>query len=971
MLLREWVINKLEQVLEYNRILVCDPLNLLPQAYGAIDNLAQNHGFTVIRASTNLAFRDTYERVLQDPEVKKIMILDQTPCIRLLKHGVGDAPPLFYPDFLEKCPAEARLKLDLHQYLRDVTGDGSWPPACNEPRYARLMIPRLSEVLTAYGNMRLFDKKGFTDSNFNNIVTFAALGIPDLAFKKLGAEEYWRIGLLGHETLHNLKNLAPNVVDMFNAELKKAPIPFCWFADRDAETIVNGLYLAAILNQHTKQWSLLLGNIDPIYSPFKNIDEAILEDDVPRLVAIDIGQAERDLRNLEKELDSEQLELILVEQLNITEPENFASLIEKECYSVFFRSLALLMALDNMLSAKPAREVQKRVQSALFQRKELCMVDHRSDTSGQHLIETYNLMIELEPLSRQLLAVQKELNVKKPENLEWGYFRNIWIDKKLGRLEYLASSLERQIYNADLLPRKVSELPDVFTQVVDRIRLRVRTLCDEINFKLGFVNGKFQEMIHLRYPQWVQEQDNKIEAPVLTSRFLERCLKPFWDPQTEKAAIFIFDGMRYDIWDLLLKDSISEHMDVVSECPGFSLLPTETHVSRKAISAGAYPDSFDSSRAEDKLLRESLKKIYHKEFPLEVAVPEGGGTGETVHYRADNLDVYIFELCDTELHNIKVKKLPDGREVPVRPLAFLYQQQVRNIIENEVMTIIRGLAPETKVFITADHGFTRVGRQSLGINDAWVYMPQDCSYQNCMFNTKFGEIKAPKEITNQMIGFTPSQLRIPAQITRMDPKNGKAVQQEFKALVFPKVGNAFKRPGSPFRPDAFSHGGISIQEMLIPMIILKVKQPDLGLLNLGMVQGRQDLLEGEMAEFAARIDYQADQLFADDIRVDIRASYAMDSDQYSLPPQVLYIGTEGAEVNYTFKPDVEDASLDERRQGLMSRLFTLEISYRDGHKIVRKSRSQRFNVKLNAEKIVRRVPSHLGNILGMTPKSMR
>lgn len=149
MLLREWIINKLEQVLGYNRILVCDPLNLLPQAFAAIDNLAQNHGFTVIRASTNLAFRDTYERVLQDPEVKKIMILDQTPCIRLQKRGVGDAPPLFYPDFLEKCPDEARLKLDLHQYLRDVTGDGSWPPACNEPRYARLMIPRLSEVLTA------------------------------------------------------------------------------------------------------------------------------------------------------------------------------------------------------------------------------------------------------------------------------------------------------------------------------------------------------------------------------------------------------------------------------------------------------------------------------------------------------------------------------------------------------------------------------------------------------------------------------------------------------------------------------------------------------------------------------------------------------------------------------------------------------------------------------------------------------
>ncbi len=55
--------------------------------------------------------------------------------------------------------------------------------------------------------------------------------------------------------------------------------------------------------------------------------------------------------------------------------------------------------------------------------------------------------------------------------------------QELGRMEYLASSLERQISNADLkIPRKVSELPDVFTQVVNRIRQRVRTLCDRNQF---------------------------------------------------------------------------------------------------------------------------------------------------------------------------------------------------------------------------------------------------------------------------------------------------------------------------------------------------------------------------------------------------------------------------------------------------------------------------------------------------------
>ncbi len=124
-------------------------------------------------------------------------------------------------------------------------------------------------------------------------------------------------------------------------------------------------------------------------------------------------------------------------------------------------------------------------------------------------------------------------------------------------------------------------------------------------------------MIHLRYPQWVQEQDSKIEKPVLTSHFLERCLKPYYkDPQARKAVIFIFDGMRYDIWDLLLKDSISEQMDVVSEFPGFSLLPTRRPMSAVKPSAPEHIQIASiAARAEIKLLRESLKKIYHKEFP--------------------------------------------------------------------------------------------------------------------------------------------------------------------------------------------------------------------------------------------------------------------------------------------------------------------------------------------------------------------
>lgn len=965
--LRDWVISRLEQVISYDRVLVCDPLGILPIAYGAIDTLAEQHGFTVIRAYTNLAFRDTYERLLQDAEVKKIMLLDQTPQIRLQKRGIGDAPPLFYPDFLEKCPEEARLPLDLRQYLRDVTADGSWPQACNEPAYARLMIPCLPAVLRAYQNLRAVDDKSFTDSDFDTIVAFAALGIPELAFKKLEAEDYWRIGLLGHETLYKLKTLSPQVSGMFNAEMMKAPIPFCWFASRDPEVVVNGFYLCAILCQHSDNWRLLLGNIDPALSDFKGIEEALLKNSAPRLVAIDPVQAERDLANLEQSLDSEQLELILLDQLRIEEIENAVALIEKESYSTLFRSLALLVVLHDMLSDKPSKPAHKRLQATLIEPQDFCLADQRNDPSWQHLIKTYKLLLQLEPLRKQLLAAQKELSVKKAEQLDFNYFRSLWIDKQLGHLEYLTSALERKIGAPAFLPRNPDRLPSAFGELLTKIHTRVLMLCDEINFKIDFINSKFQDMIALRYTTWIDSTHHP-GGPVLTSSFLEKCLRPYWDQPNEKAVILIFDGMRYDIWDLLLKESLLESMEIIQEFPGLALLPTETHISRKAISAAAYPDQFDGTWAENKLLNVSLSRLYNTAFDLTVV---GGGTGETVHYATDNLDVYIFELCDTELHNIKVKQLADGREIPSRPLAYIYQQQVQNILENEVKAIFSKLSPGTMVFITADHGFARMGRKPLALSDAWLHMPQDCSYQNSLLDSQFSAVKAGHEIKQQMIAFTPQQLRLPVKTTRFDKQQGKAREHEFKSVVFPRVGYSFRRPGAPFKPDAFSHGGISLQEMLIPMVVLKVKAPDQGLLSLGVIDGPQDVLEGETLVFSACINYHATSLFAEETRVEVRARYAADDDKYPLPSQVLYVGTAGDSINYTFVPDAGDASTEERRHGVMSRVFTLEIVYRDGHKTVHKTRTKRFNVKLNADKVVRRLPTSLGNILGMTPKSMR
>lgn len=960
--IRNWMLERLEENRNSPRVLVLDPLQLLkePQHDSQIEAFALKYKFAVIVASTNLAFRMLYERTLADPAIKKILMIDRAPASRRKKSSVLKAPPPFYPDLLNDTPSEARIHLDLRQFLKERTGDPNWPQEVNNPRYARLIVRNLGAVLRAHQNLRIANKSRFTDYDFKTIVAYAALGVADSAFKRMDAEDYWKIGLLGYEALEKLELLAPEVTNPIKDELRKAPAPFCHFVNQDPELVIRVFYLALILAQHTRQWSLLLGNIDPAFQPLANIKPEILKESAPKLIALNREQAEEDLESVERSLPRAMLQLVLLDQLKLSEPQGFTAVVEKERYSTLFRSLALLLALEHLLSTENVTTYSKKCLTELNERQAR-FVEIRYSLTWSQLKEAYTLASEIQRLKNEFTNSLKSLNVLKTDQLSFEFFRSLWNEKKINRLEYYVSALERLVDSGSLLPRPEDELPSVFSNALAGIRQHVRKLSDTVHRQLDDVNCRFQEMVAHQYPSWIS-RDTEVR---LTSQFLRRCLKPYWDPQREKAVVFIFDGMRYDIWDELLRPMLEDRMEVLADLPAASLLPSETQITRKALSAGTYPDTFDPRDGEDKLLKDGLAREFGYTGDVTVVPPDGTGTGETVRYRAGNLDVYIFELCDKELHNIHIKKLPDGREVPSRPLTFIYQQHLKNIIDTEVMAIIRGLAPGTKVFITADHGFGRVGREPLWFAEHSLHKSSDCKYLHCKLKVSADHASLPGKVRKNVIVFTPEQLRMPRTIRG-------ASGESYQAIVFPKVGYSFSRPGAPYNPDVYTHGGISVQELLIPMVVLQVKSRDEGLLSLEAIEGPTEVHQGEEVEFRLSLNRNVPRGGKpEELRVDIEAAYSRDPERFPLPPKTLFIMSRREEVSYHFRLDVEEATAAELRQGSMTRTLTITVSYREGRKTRRLSRTHRFNVRLNPESIVRRVHPELGNILGLTPKSMR
>ena len=311
------------------------------------------------------------------------------------------------------------------------------------------------------------------------------------------------------------------------------------------------------------------------------------------------------------------------------------------------------------------------------------------------------------------------------------------------------------------------------------------------------------------------------------------------------------------------------------------------------------------------------------------------------------------------------------RREPSRPLALIYQQYLKNLIDTEVMAIIRHLAPGTKVFITADHGFGLVGQEWLGVDPEDLNEPNDCVYLNCLLSVPVSNANLHPKARKNIISFTPEQLHYPKKET-WTTKTGATRNKQYQAVLFPRVGYSFSRQGARYKPAAYGHGGISIQELLIPMVVLRVKAKEEELLILHPISGPKEAIEGEEIEFRMCLVRVAGRSKVNELRVDVEANYGddIDQDQGQLPPQVLYVAKQD-EVVYRFRPDAQEATAEEHRQGLMKRELSIIIRYREGNRTIRKLQKYPFAVRLDSERVIRRVPTSLGNILGLTPKSLR
>jgi hypothetical protein len=946
-MIEQWVIDRLNPLKGEKLIILADPQRMIRAGAQAVDGWARAHGFTVLFCSGNLALREMYERVRNDA-MARIILVDRT--------REKARTSLFYPDLEARCKSGARLTLTLRDFLIEKTGDERWPLLVNTDRIlSGLILDNLDRALEAHRRLRDVDEHRFQDSDLYKIVLGATLNVNP--FKKLSAGEIRRLCIENHERLENIKKHfsdsaateAGEVLQHLKDQIAQADKPWRWMLDHEPEAVVRAFTLAAIMHQHSLEYEVLLANFDVGLERFKDIPRKSIGQTIEGMLKADPDQIAEDVAAVEtflKEEPDKRLTFLLADRCKIDDPEQARKALLAEKLSPLVRSMALLSLLIDLLTNRK-KEYHKGILSALDEEgakgKEdaLSIATRRPTPQWGNLLAAYRRAIQFFEIAEKLRAQAHKLKVTNPDQLRFEQFIRLWNEDRANRLDYYTSSLLRLVNVGDILPIPKGRFWLQLAHRWETARQELNKSIKTVEQDLDIANARFQDLYHANYVKWINQGDS---PAVFTHQFVPRALKTHWDAQSgQKAVILIFDGLRVDAWEELVRPVLEEKYDVVEELPGSAILPTETHISRKAISAGCLPVNFVST-TENALLENALKT--HFGLSVKFRVEKQDDTvecGISARYMSDLIDVVIFNFTDKNLHN------------NAQDLAFIYDATVREILRQDVRSVVREMPADAVVFVTSDHGFTPVAEPTFTVPHDVVTDSKDVKF-------RVGRLSAPLDDKDSRNGvlFKVSDLGIPDMI-----QGPRGMEWEFNHVLFPRPGLTLKRHQGRHDPERYTHGGLSMAECLIPLVILGPKQKFEPAFELANIRFDGMLAEGQPIDII--IIARARTPVANEVLFQLQVDAGLDDIQ---PRKEIFSGTEH-EYRVRWTPKLDSPTTEEQKAGKAVKQVTAIASYRWKNRPVRTSIHGEVEIQLDTTRIRRRLDSKLDSIMGMVPAGLR
>ena len=291
--------------------------------------------------------------------------------------------------------------------------------------------------------------------------------------------------------------------------------------------------------------------------------------------------------------------------------------------------------------------------------------------------------------------------------------------------------------------------------------------------------------------------------------------------KNESYFLIVIDNLRYDQW-LIIKPVIEELFNIEKEEIYCSILPTTTQYARNSLFSGLMPLEI-KNKFPDKWVDEDENegKNLHEEFFLNENLKRNSITGKFSYNKItnltkgkkllsnfnnlleNNLNTIVYNFVDTLSHartEMEVIKELAEDESAYRSLTLSWFKH------SPLYDMMKKMSESSsKVFLTTDHGTIRVKSpiKIMGPKQTNSNMRYKVS-KNLSYNKK-----------HVMESLNPHEIML--------PKNNLS-----SSYVFAKENNFFVYPNNYHQfatlyNDTFQHGGISLEEMLIPYVFLNSK----------------------------------------------------------------------------------------------------------------------------------------------------
>ena len=333
-------------------------------------------------------------------------------------------------------------------------------------------------------------------------------------------------------------------------------------------------------------------------------------------------------------------------------------------------------------------------------------------------------------------------------------------------------------------------------------------------------NLGFAKYVKKNYLDWLEDRGKGMETPKMSPDIFKTTIFPRLNAG-EKVFLVVFDNFRFDQWKTLERE-LADLFDI-DEQLYCSILPTATQYARNAIFSGLMPDQIarmfpdlwvDEDEEEGKNLNEApliqtqLDRYrrhntfsYHK---INTSTEAERFLAQLKTLEKNDLNVVVFNFIDMLSHARTESKM-------VRELAnneSAYRSITLSWFRHSVVSeLFRQLAQSGyTILITTDHGSIRCTKPEKIVGD-----------RNTNTNLRY---KLGKNL-----GYDSKDLFV-----IKDPKKAQLPAPNLStSYVFATGDSFFAYPNNynyyvSYYKDTFQHGGISMEEMIIPLVTMKSKK---------------------------------------------------------------------------------------------------------------------------------------------------